>query len=272
MHENISLYDLFFPPTIASLLLLIPLPLNLSVTIWPFAQHFSLIISFTQGGFLFFPCTVVHPDHRFQCVLVSWMACLMWIYWLFLLLSPTGVVLPHTCRSPPVYLGEIPKADEIGRAPSCPSTSSCRLQHTTNLHCQYFSQERQAQIPLFLSSTTTELNYSTHRDQELRRESSCCDVHMGSNPVLTIQEHRERLPGENRINCIIIFHCESKIWHVWKKKCWCITAISAHSIQAKATSKFSITNFTLPLISSQRKFSSMISTELLNPIMYFAYK
>lgn len=189
-----------------------------------------------------------------------------------LLLSPTGVVLPHTCRSPPVYLGEIPKADEIGRAPSCPSTSSCRLQHTTNLHCQYFSQERQAQIPLFLSSTTTELNYSTHRDQELRRESSCCDVHMGSNPVLTIQEHRERLPGENRINCIIIFHCESKIWHVWKKKCWCITAISAHSIQAKATSKFSITNFTLPLISSQRKFSSMISTELLNPIMYFAYK
>lgn len=194
----------------------------------------------------------------------------MWIYWLFLLLIHTGVVLPHTCRSPPVYLGEIPKADEIGRAPSSPSISQHRLQHTANLHCQYFLQERQGQILLLSSSTTTELIYSTHKPQELTIESSCCDMYKDSNSVLTIQEHRERLCGENRINCIIIFHCESKIWHVWNKKSWCITAISAHSIQAKATSKISITNSILPLLSSQRKLFNKISTELLSPIMYFA--
>lgn len=72
------------------------------------------------------------------------MSSLMWIYWLVLLLINTGVVLPHTCCSPPVYLGEIPKADVIGRAPSSPNPniSQSRLQHTTNLHCQYFLQRR----------------------------------------------------------------------------------------------------------------------------------
>lgn len=159
-------------------------------------------------------CTVVHSDHRLQCGLVSWMESLMWIYWLFLLLIHTGVVLPHTCRSPPVYLGEISKAEEIGRAPSSPSISECRLQHTTNLHCQHFLQERQGQILLLSSGTTMELIYSTHKDQELMTESSCRDIYMDSKSVLTIQEHRERWCGENRINCFIIFHCERKIWHV----------------------------------------------------------
>lgn len=142
----------------------------------------------------------------------------MWINWLVLLLIHTGVVLPHTCRSPPVYLGEIPKADEIGRAPSSPSISQHRLQHTANLHCQYFLQERQGQILLLSSSTTTELIYSTHKPQELTIESSCCDMYKDSNSFPTIQEHRERLCGENRINCIIIFHCESKSGTFGRKK------------------------------------------------------
>lgn len=184
---------------------------------------------------------------------MSRMASLMWIYWLFLLPINTGVFLPHTCRSPPVELGEVPKADVISRAPSSPNPniSYSRLQHTTNLHCQYFLQRRD-RAKFFWSH-----HFKYHHWAELQHKTATKNLRQKvvvvictldlilSSPFKTAEEG---CTVKTELTALSYFIMKAR-----KKKSWLVIVVLANSTQAKATTKISITNFILTLLSRQSK-------------------